>query len=269
MHHLEFTGTLNWFDYKKKKAGLSMGSAPIHRLEKEQFIKLFKQDRIGRFKDRMAVVKVFLHNEHHMTIQELTDLVQQMRPNLDAEFVEETMELMGHYGFAHRNRFADGQVRYEHRHLGQHHDHMICTKCQRIIEFEDPALERLQQHIAATQGFHVLQHKMELYGICRQCRQNRELIISLDLAKPGEKLIVKAFRGGAQAKLRLLSMGIRIGDRVEVITNLNEGQVVIALDFKRLVLGRGLAQKVKVSPVGDNPQVIASAKEEHRPSEPQ
>jgi len=238
-----------------------MDSAPIHRHEKEQFIKLFKQDRIGRFKDRMTVLKVFLHNEHHVTAGELTDLVQKNGYGLDADFVEETIELMCRYGFAHRNRFADGQIRYEHRHLGQHHDHMICTKCQRIIEFENQALEQLQQQIAAAQGFHVLQHKMELYGICRQCRQNRDLLMPLDIAKPGEKLMVKAFRGGSQAKLRLLSMGIRIGDRVEVITNLNQGQVVLALDFKRLVMGRGLAQKVLVSPISDKSGILAAVEE--------
>jgi Fur family ferric uptake transcriptional regulator len=99
---------------------------------------------------------------------------------------------------------------------------------------------------------------MELYGICQQCRQNRDFLISLDNAKPGEKLMIKAFRGGSQAKLRLLSMGMRIGDRVEVITNLNQGQVVIALDYKRLVLGRGLAQKVQVSPINDEPGVLTA-----------
>jgi Fur family ferric uptake transcriptional regulator len=238
-----------------------MASAPIHRHEKEQFIKLFKQDRIDRFKDRLAVVKVFLHNEHHATTGELTDLVQKKGYGLDADFVEETMELMCRYGFAHRNRFADGQIRYEHRHLGQHHDHMICTKCQRIFEFENQALEQLQQQIAAAQGFHVLQHKMELYGICRQCRQNRDLLMPLDIARSGEKLTIKAFRGGSEAKLRLLSMGIRIGDRVEVITNLNQGQVVIALDYKRLVLGRGLAHKVLVSPISHESAILADVEE--------
>jgi len=249
---------LNWFAHKKRKSGLSMAAKPIHRHEKEQFIKLFKQDRIGRFKERLTVVKAFLHTEHHLTAEELTDLVQKKGHNFDAGFVEETMELMCRYGFAHRNRFAGGQIRYEHRHLGQHHDHMICTKCRRIIEFEDQALEQLQQQIANSHGFHVLQHKMELYGICRQCREQRDFLISLDIARPGEKLIVKAFSGGSQAKLRLLSMGIRIGDRVEVITNQSQGQVVIALDYKRLVLGRGLAQKVKVAPMHGEPQALTT-----------
>ena len=226
-----------------------MASQPIHNKEKEQFTKLFKQDRISQFEDRLIVLEIFLQTEHHVTSRELTDLIRNSGHSLADEFVEDTIELMCRYGFAHSIQFDDGLVRYEHRHLGQHHDHMICTKCQKIMEFENPALEQLQQEIAAQHGFHVLQHKMELYGICRQCQEQRDLHISLDMAKSGEKLIVKAFRGGAQARLRLLTMGIRLNDTIEVITNLNQGQVVIALDFKRMVLGRGLAQKILVAPI--------------------
>lgn len=224
-----------------------MVSLPNHKHEKEQFIKLFKQDRIGRFEDRLTVLEVFLQTEHHVTSQEIADLIRENGHDLSYEFVAETIELMCRYGFADRKQFEDGHVRYEHRHLGQHHDHMICTKCHRIIEFENQAIEQLQQQIAGTYGFHVLQHKMELYGICRQCLDQRDQFISLDLARPGETLEVKAFRGGGKAKLRLLSMGVRIGDTIEVISNMNQGQLVIALDYKRLVLGRGLAQKIVVS----------------------
>ena len=46
-------------------------------------------------------------------------------------------------------------------------------------------------------------------------------------------------------------MGLRLGDEIEVINNVHQGQLVIAVDFKRLVLGRGLAQKIWVSPAGD------------------
>jgi Fur family ferric uptake transcriptional regulator len=49
--------------------------------------------------------------------------------------------------------------------------------------------------------------------------------------------------------MRLLTMGLRIGDPIEVITNQKKGQVVIAADFKRYALGRGLAEKIMVEPV--------------------
>jgi Fur family ferric uptake transcriptional regulator len=224
-----------------------MAARTIHKQEKEQFTKLFKQDRIDRFEDRLAVLDVFLRTEHHVTVEELTDLVQRAGITLSTDFVLQTIELMCHYGFAQRNQFDNGQFRYEHRHLGQHHDHMICTKCKAIIEFEEPAVEQLQLQIAARQGFHLLQHKMELYGICRQCLDRRDVSMPLDMARSGERLFISGFSGGAKSKLRLLTMGLRVGDAVEVITNAQHGQLVIAVDYKRLVLGQGLARKIQVS----------------------
>jgi Fur family ferric uptake transcriptional regulator len=223
-----------------------MAARTIHKQEKEQFIKLFKQDRIDRFKDRLAILEVFLQTEHHVTIQELADVLNDRGVSLPLDFVTSTIELMCHYGFASRNRFDDGETRYEHRHLGQHHDHMICTKCRSIFEFENTDLEQLQLKIATKNGFHLLQHKMELYGICSNCLEGRDRPILLDTAKTGERLIVEGFTGGTKSRLRLLSMGLRIGDEIEIITNVNQGQLVVAVDYKRLVLGRGLARKIQV-----------------------
>ncbi|MDJ0831814.1 MAG: FeoA domain-containing protein, partial [Desulfobacterales bacterium] len=119
-------------------------------------------------------------------------------------------------------------------------------RCRRIFEFRDDTLENLQIKIAATHGFHMLQHKMEIYGICSDCLKERRQVVPLSATKQGEQLIVKGFNGGANARMRLMTMGLRIGDKIEVITNLDKGQVSIAVDQKRYILGRGLAQKVLV-----------------------
>ena len=71
----------------------------------------------------------------------------------------------------------------------------------------------------------------------------------LIMAKPGERLVIQDFSGGVGARMRLLSMGLRLGDEIEIITNNNQGQMAIAADFKRFVLGRGLAQKILVEPI--------------------
>jgi Fur family ferric uptake transcriptional regulator len=221
----------------------------IHLQEKEQFQKLFEQEDIDNLEDRIKVLEVFLQTERHISDQELIKISKQNGISLTPEFIKDTLDLMCRYGFASKLTFENGIVRYEHRHMGQHHDHMICTKCKKIIEFENEQLEKLQVNVASTYGFHMLQHRMEIYGICSNCLKKRLDTIPLMAAKQGEKLIVKQFIGGARSKMRLLSMGLRIGDRIDVITNLNKGQLVIALDFKRLVLGRGMAEKIIVQPV--------------------
>ena len=222
---------------------------PIHRQEKEQFKKLFEQEGIDCLEDRMMVLEAFFQTEQHLSEDELSDIIKEKDLNLKPAFISDTLDLMCRYGFAHKHRFNNGVIQYEHRHIGQHHDHMICTKCNQIIEFKNNQLENLQLQVAATHGFHMLQHKMEIYGICTNCLKQRLSLMPLIAAKQGEVLIVRSFNGGTRSRMRLMSMGLRVGDRIDVISNLNRGQLVIALDFKRLVLGRGLAEKIMVQPV--------------------
>ena len=220
----------------------------IHSFERQQFEALFRQERIDRLDDRLTVLDIFLRNELHVTSVELTSFLKAEGQSLSQAFVEETLELMCRFGFAQKNRFDNGVLRYEHRHLGQHHDHMICTKCGKIVEFENHQMEALQVQIAETFGFHILQHRMEIYGICGDCSLTRTRQMPLVMAKPGERLVIMSMVGGGNARLRLMSMGLRIGDEIEVISNYAKGQMVVAAGAQRYVLGHGLAQKLIVEP---------------------
>jgi len=71
-------------------------------------------------------------------------------------------------------------------------------------------------------------------------------LIPLVFAKEGNHLLIKDFSGGIKSKMRLVNMGVRIGDYVDVITNYGNGQMLIALGHMRLILCRGLAQKILV-----------------------
>jgi len=221
----------------------------IHNQEQEQFKKLFQSENIDHFEDRLKVLEVFLSTENHVTAENLMALLEAQGHRFDPEFVKSTLHLISRYGFAHMNRFDNGRVLYEHRHLGQHHDHMICTKCKKIIEFENPALEDQQIQVAKAHGFHLLQHKMELYGICADCLKERQALLPLSMAKPGERCVIREFYGGGTARARILSMGLRSGDAVEILSNQGQGQMVIAVDMKRYIIGRGMAEKVICEPI--------------------
>ncbi|RPH49198.1 MAG: Fur family transcriptional regulator [Desulfobacteraceae bacterium] len=220
-----------------------------HKQEKKQFEKLFKQEHVDNFEDRFKVLETFLQTEKHVTSAELTQMLNERGYDLDNEFVRDTLKLMCNFGFARKNKFDNGIVRYEHWHLGQHHDHLICIKCRKIVEFEEDSLENLQISIASKHGFHLLQHRMELYGICSACMKERVKLMPLSDAKQGERLIVRNIMGGTGARMRLLAMGIRPEDEIDVITNISRGQLVIAIEQKRFVIGQGLAQKIIVEPV--------------------
>ena len=69
----------------------------------------------------------------------------------------------------------------------------------------------------------------------------------LIMAKPGETVIVREMTGCRHKQTRLASMGLRPGDRVEIIENTVGGRVILGLQNARLAIGRGMANKIMVS----------------------
>ncbi len=217
-----------------------------HEHEKKQFKRLFQQQGIDRFDSRLLVLEAFLKLEHHVTISDLVTQLEEDKVHLEKEFVLSSMELLFRFGFATRVEFEEKETQYEHRHLGLHHDHMVCTKCGMILEFRDEAIEKQQLKVAEAYGFHMLQHKMEIYGICSKCLEDRSPLVPLHRAKKGEKLIVKELEAGKNMQLRISSMGLKIGDPIEIVSSGFGGQVVIATGENRMVLGKGMAEKIMV-----------------------
>lgn len=221
--------------------------------EKENFRSLIETDEIGNVEERLNVIDVFLSAEKHVTLEEMMQLIKERGFDYEPEFVRQCMNRWVDHGFAQKKEFEGQPPRYEHRHLGRHHDHLICTKCGRILEFRDEEMEILQAKIAASQGFHILQHKMEIYGLCSQCVSQRSPLMPLAVAGSGERLVIADIMGGRRSRERLASMGLRRGDFLEVINNDGLGRLIVGHGTTRLALGRGIAQKIMVSLPKQNP----------------
>lgn len=98
--------------------------------------------------------------------------VRQLDPQVSLATVYRTMKLLTEVGLASPHRFGDRITRYEpSEHDHEHHDHLICTACNKIIEFVNEKIEHLQHEVAEANGFLVTHHKMELYGLCAQCQE--------------------------------------------------------------------------------------------------
>ena len=114
---------------------------------------------------RELIVDQFLRCHDHISIDELLAKVRKRNKKVGYATVYRTLKLLVDAGIAIQRQFGDGQARFEVD--GDHHDHLICTKCGLILEFEDEAIEELQDRIAARLGgFKVTRHRHELYGLC-------------------------------------------------------------------------------------------------------
>ncbi len=205
--------------------------------------------RATRIADRLKVLDAFLSTENHLTITELAQIVSDADPDLcDRAFLVETMDLFCACGFAHRRDFDGRDTTYEHQHLGQHHDHLICTSCGRIEEFVSLEIEREQVEMAARYGFHPLQHRMEIYGLCDDCMSRRAPKQTLVMAAVGERVKVCGYDEACPAEIRnrLVAMGLVNGVRLEVLNSTPGGPVIVAAGDSRLALDGDLAANLLV-----------------------
>lgn len=140
-------------------------------LEKKRAFNAFAVGKgLRSTKQRDIILDVFLATHEHLSVEELYLKVRASHPGIGQATVYRTLKLFVEAGLAREMTFADGQTRYEHQLAGEHHDHLICTRCNAIIEFEDETIERLQREIAERHGFLLTSHKMQLCGLCPACR---------------------------------------------------------------------------------------------------
>jgi Fur family ferric uptake transcriptional regulator len=74
------------------------------------------------------------------------------------------------HGLAERVEVGDGQARFERTHPGgQHHDHLVCERCGRLVAFDDPGLGRAIDRLSERLGVGIASHDVLLRGACRRC----------------------------------------------------------------------------------------------------
>ncbi|MBI1908710.1 MAG: transcriptional repressor [Deltaproteobacteria bacterium] len=131
-----------------------------------------KEKGLHATRQRDLIIKEFFKKHRHLTIEEWLGLFRKSDPKIGYATVYRTLKLLGECGLAHKREFG-GQVRYEHV-TDHHHDHLICLKCGKIIEFEDDRIEALQKTVCRSHQFRLINHKMELYGYCARCSHSKK-----------------------------------------------------------------------------------------------
>jgi Fur family transcriptional regulator, ferric uptake regulator len=139
--------------------------------EQEVFLKHIQKKGLKRTTQRDLILDTFLRMEEHLSSEDLYRLVKQEDPSIGQTTVYRTLKLLTEAGLAREVRFGDGITHYEHNYKHEHHDHMICSECGRIIEFFSAELEGLQDKMAAKHRFQITQHLLRIIGICAECRR--------------------------------------------------------------------------------------------------
>ena len=119
-------------------------------------------------RQREYILQAFLQNEH-ITAEQMYRQLAKKDPHIGLATIYRTLNLFCEAGLAQARHFGS-QTQYDNATHKGHHDHLICTGCGKIMEFENQEIERLQEHVATRHGFTIKTHKLELYGLCSHCR---------------------------------------------------------------------------------------------------
>ena len=142
----------------------------VLRPELQVFISYLQENKLKLTPHRELILENFLENEGHRSVEDIYHTVKAIDPRIGYTTVYRMMKLLAGCGLAREIDLADGITRYEHLFNHEHHDHMICMECGKSIEFYNPRIEALQDAASAQLGFKVLDHKLQIYGVCRDCR---------------------------------------------------------------------------------------------------
>ena len=139
--------------------------------EKEIFLEHIQKAGLRKTAQRDLILEIFLKTEDHLTSEDLYWLVQKEDPSVGHTTVYRTLKLLTEAGLAREVRFGDNKTYYEHHYDHQHHDHLICTQCGKVVEFFSEEIENLQDEIAENFGFRLSHHSLRMWGLCSECQR--------------------------------------------------------------------------------------------------
>ena len=121
---------------------------------------------------RLAILKVLAASEGHPSVEHIYARVKTDFPTTSLATVYKNISLMKSLGEVLELGFSDDSNRYDGN-KPYPHPHLVCTRCKKITDPDLSMLQDLTQELVRETGFHIVNHRMDFFGICPEC-QNKE-----------------------------------------------------------------------------------------------
>lgn len=118
---------------------------------------------------RLRILSVLEGSQGHFTAEDVYKALLDAGEEIAFATVYRVLTQFESAGLVLRHNFEGGRSVFE-LDDGQHHDHMVCVKCNKVTEFYDEEIEKRQQAVADKHGFKLEGHSLTLYGICKECQ---------------------------------------------------------------------------------------------------
>jgi len=121
---------------------------------------------------RMAIAQVVSSSGEHLSVEEIEGRLRNDGNRIGKATIYRTLDLLVRSRLVVEHDFGEGFKRYEHRLSPEPvHEHLICLECGKVIEFQSWEVQEVQARVTMRHGFQPTRHKLEIYGLCRECRE--------------------------------------------------------------------------------------------------
>ena len=138
-------------------------------MEKQKFDEFISNKGLKLTREREEIVQEILRTEGHFAPDELFVKLKARGSKVSRASIYRTIPLLVESGMIEEVERVDKHAHYERVSQNSHHDHMICIRCGRIIEFYSESLERMQERLCRQENFRGVRHCLDILGICDKC----------------------------------------------------------------------------------------------------
>lgn len=128
-----------------------------------------RKHKLKSTKQRSLIFEFFMKSEDHLSAEAFCAKIKEHDPSIGQATVYRMLKLLTESGIARKLEMGNGLAVYERSAGRSHHDHLICDRCFKTVEFHDADIERRQDELARRYGFTLTGHKMFLFGLCPDC----------------------------------------------------------------------------------------------------
>lgn len=119
--------------------------------------------------ERVRICREVYATTIHFDTEELIHRIVASGTMVSRATVYRTLDVLEACGLVKKIRQTDTRHHYEKSFGAEHHDHMFCETCGKVIEFREDEIEQLQDEVCLKFGFQPRRHSLQIYGLCKEC----------------------------------------------------------------------------------------------------
>ena len=132
------------------------------------FTAYLEKKELRKTNERYAILEEIYSLPGHFDVEGLYMKMKDQEIRVSRATVYNTLDILVECGLVSKHQFGQNQAQYEKSFGSRQHDHLICTDCQKVVEFCDPRIHNIQKSVEELLHFNVLNHSLLLYATCNK-----------------------------------------------------------------------------------------------------